>query len=884
MTYASEKIKAGRRPCTIVEIDQDVCSLTYGCGACTAAIGTTGSRKCYNTRETCQDPVNFTKTSQTLRFSNRRIKQPTVEDQATEYIFAPAFNEIVHSTDDGVTWTALNESFTSLTGVAHDKSRNYLMACGYGGELKLSCDLGVSWESLTAPTSQAILSIEFADSLWVITTGGTSDTAYWSDDDGTTWTETTNTFPGEVRSVRYLNGIWFLSGDNQRIETSTDGKTYTLRYNDASGQVRDTFYVDSTYFAVGNGDRIYRSTNGTSWSRVNNTTSLSFLSFVCKFGSTFYAYGASNSYFTSSDGITWSGPTAGVFTASQDIIDGVVLSDGSVLLYGDDGDVVTTSDGATFSEVEASTNTGIAAMTQLNLTTDTLSAWEGFHSFPVLRDVDIAPTEIKSAKDIGARGAVTVRLQDFIYEDSGIDKYAAERTHDRRQGTFFSKLYRRQPFLVGRTMRVKRGFLDDDGWYKAANFSSRTYIIESIKGPSTADGWAIEGKDILKLADDERAKAPAASTGSLSADISSGATSLAVGSGEGTQYGTSGKVRIGDEIIAFSGRSSDTLTGLSRGQNNTTAESHSSGDRVQLCLEYTSQSADAIIADLLTTYAGIASSFLDTAAWSTALETWFPSNAYTAIISEPTSVRKLLNELAQSAMILLWWDERDALVKLDTLRPPRLESALTLLNDSNIIENSVGVSEDPKTRLTQSWVFYDQQDPTKNLDEDANYLRASISINSDAELAEQYGDTRVSRINSRWLVSGQLDQALAISSRTVAGFARPRLRCTFSLDAKDNDVWTGDLIRLQLRQVVDSVGSAETFVARIISAEEGAEGDTVTYLAERSGFRGRYAFIGPNALNDYADESNDNRSLYGFICTDPTPTQMSDNSEPYKIV
>ena len=46
-------------PVQIVEIDLDFCSLNYGESACTAVLGTTGVRKCYNSWNTCQSKNNF---------------------------------------------------------------------------------------------------------------------------------------------------------------------------------------------------------------------------------------------------------------------------------------------------------------------------------------------------------------------------------------------------------------------------------------------------------------------------------------------------------------------------------------------------------------------------------------------------------------------------------------------------------------------------------------------------------------------------------------------------------------------------------------------------------------------------------------------------------
>jgi len=70
----------GREPITIVEIDQDFCSLTYGISPCEAVLGTTGSIKCFNTLRTCQDPVNFDKETLTLKFCTPTSRMPKGEN------------------------------------------------------------------------------------------------------------------------------------------------------------------------------------------------------------------------------------------------------------------------------------------------------------------------------------------------------------------------------------------------------------------------------------------------------------------------------------------------------------------------------------------------------------------------------------------------------------------------------------------------------------------------------------------------------------------------------------------------------------------------------------------------------------------------------------
>lgn len=53
----------------MVEIDVPLCTRVYASAPCAAVLGTSGQRKCYNLRATCQDPTNFNAgTPLTLRF------------------------------------------------------------------------------------------------------------------------------------------------------------------------------------------------------------------------------------------------------------------------------------------------------------------------------------------------------------------------------------------------------------------------------------------------------------------------------------------------------------------------------------------------------------------------------------------------------------------------------------------------------------------------------------------------------------------------------------------------------------------------------------------------------------------------------------------------
>jgi len=66
----------------------------------------------------------------------------------------------------------------------------------------------------------------------------------------------------------------------------------------------------------------------------------------------------------------------------------------------------------------------------------------------------------------------------------------------------------------------------------------------------------------------------------LNGDHTSVVTSIALASGTGSNYPTSGYVIIGSEVISYTGISTDSLTGCTRGSLGTTAASHDDGDAV----------------------------------------------------------------------------------------------------------------------------------------------------------------------------------------------------------------------------------------------------------------------------------------------------------------
>lgn len=79
---------ANVEPVQIVEMDIDYCTLTYGTGLCTAVLGTTGVKKCFNTFATCQAKPAFDKGTKTLRFITPTANVPKDE------VYFPALTSV----------------------------------------------------------------------------------------------------------------------------------------------------------------------------------------------------------------------------------------------------------------------------------------------------------------------------------------------------------------------------------------------------------------------------------------------------------------------------------------------------------------------------------------------------------------------------------------------------------------------------------------------------------------------------------------------------------------------------------------------------------------------------------------------------------------------
>lgn len=455
---------------------------------------------------------------------------------------------------------------------------------------------------------------------------------------------------------------------------------------------------------------------------------------------------------------------------------------------------------------------------------------------PSLVGVSVTPARLnpgganKSANALGERATVSLSFLDHPHDDRVVDKYRAERDYNPLdRGTFWSKWRARNPYYMQRSITLRSGYVVDG---ELVDDIARSFVITGFTGPGPNGQVTITGKDPLTFAEDSKAQAPIVSTGKLAADVSAGAGSATLdpaGVGD-AEYPSSGFVRVEKEVWAFT-RSGDTLTITAGGQFGTEEADHDEGSTVQLCLRYTAEPPQDIAYDLLANYAGIPTSYIDKAQWDAEALDYLP-RLYSAIITEPEGVSKLIGEMCQQMYFYIWFDERVGLIKLRAVRLAEDDTVTDLDESANLIADSVRWRDLPEQLVTQVWVYYGQINPTEKLDQADNYAAVEATVNLDSESADRNNLRRIKKVFSRWIDATNASAAVDLGQRILNRYTNAPRECTFRLDAKDRELWLGDYLQLTHRNRVGFTGLPEPVNLQVFQAQESVPGDQFQYTAQ----------------------------------------------------
>lgn len=452
----------------------------------------------------------------------------------------------------------------------------------------------------------------------------------------------------------------------------------------------------------------------------------------------------------------------------------------------------------------------------LRFAIDTMALPEsGIEALPYVTAVNYTPPTISLGKDLGTRASISVTFQDRPHPDTGagFDKYLSLRAYSDafERGTFFGKFAVRQKYLKGRPFRLIRGYLGQS----LAEMETRHFIIEDFTGPNRQGEYSITAKDALKLADGDRAQAPALSVGYLSSDITNVATTanlLPAGVGNAS-YPASGYISIGGKEICQFTRSGDVLT-LTRARFNTTAQAHKSEDRVQLCIYYNGESPADVINDLLVNYADVPSSYIPLADWQDEIDSYY-NRQITALLADPTSVKDLVAEIIEQVGLAMWWDDEAEKIRLQVLREATTVSFE--YNEDNILEGSLQIKEQPEKRISQVWNYYGQINPLKAVTDIDNYRSTLATV--DAQSQTDYGQAAIKKLYSRWIPELAQVVASRVNAIQLGRFVNPPRRISLSIfRTTTGEVPVpqfGQFYRIKGKPIQDASGLETSLIAQV---------------------------------------------------------------------
>ena len=471
---------------------------------------------------------------------------------------------------------------------------------------------------------------------------------------------------------------------------------------------------------------------------------------------------------------------------------------------------------------------------------------DGNYYFPFLQSVKVTPGSInpgggnQSSTALGTRAKISVTFQDRPHTDRYVDPYVEDRKADDpdynpyEQGTFWTKWRARNPFYLNRIMRYRSGYIRDG---QIVDEVTRTFIITGFSGP-TADGTVtITGRDILTRVQNKKAQAPVSSLGKLVAAIDTTATSATlVPAGVGDLppssggYPAAGTVRINNETMEFT-RVGDVLTFTNRASDGTELADHDEGDTVQLCLRYDGESPPDIVNDLLTNYAGIDPSFIPLADWQAEAATYI-QRLYSALITEPTGVDKLVAEMCDQMFFYIWTDERASQIRFRAVRPAEGETVYQLDADANIVEDSTNFTDQADQLLTRVVVNYALRDPTQKLNEKSNYAATDLIDDPDSASRNKNDGVRTKTVNSRWITGANGAAAIELGDKLLSRYGNIPQKVTFTLDAKDREIWVGDFVQVSDRRAVDDLGQPIPVNVQVTQAQESRQGSRFSYTGQ----------------------------------------------------
>jgi hypothetical protein len=241
------------------------------------------------------------------------------------YVFAGADAGIYRSSDNGATWTLVDNAAPSVTSMTTNGS--YIFAAN--GYLYSSSNNGNGWGNLQ-PGSDNVECIAASNTALYLR--DRSDDVYASTDNGSTWNNGYYAYPsGKIQSL-CANGNSLFAGTGSGVYVSTDtGNTWKLCIAGVSSGLTIS---NGILYAGGSSGISYSIDNGSHWSTIGPSLA-NFESITCisASGNKIVTTTAGHCYFSPNNGQSWTSSNL----VSGNYYNSCIISGGYILICGSDG-------------------------------------------------------------------------------------------------------------------------------------------------------------------------------------------------------------------------------------------------------------------------------------------------------------------------------------------------------------------------------------------------------------------------------------------------------------------------------------------------------------------------------------------------------------------
>lgn len=482
---------------------------------------------------------------------------------------------------------------------------------------------------------------------------------------------------------------------------------------------------------------------------------------------------------------------------------------------------------------------------------------------PYVKDVVYSPVEIKNTITVSSR--VTIRMVDDIDNDMAVDPNYSQRPGvpaKSGEASYWKRWVTRQgTSWKGRVVEIYEGYVGDAFADYQKRYSGR---LESMRySPS-----GIQFEIVDEVVDLSKVEVPAKSNVKARVKITDTDSTIYLTDVSPAIDQTNGIVRIGNELIRYASIDTDSkaLLNCSRGWLYTTAEQHSVSSKAQFCLVLSGSNLITMLKTVLTA-AGMASEVGFDELVADNIGDLPGGVSINVVMSEPRKVSEILYEIVELIPGMRVWVSEAGVITARCFFPNDPAVTYKTIDDTQNILHGSGAADINDLEFHTRHSLYWDHDPVGGTS-DPDFGRLDVYVDADAEGTHEINDVIEQTTRTRFLQIGDGDEDAW--NTWIVGFLGLKVwlarhikpLVTVSLDAKDESILTGDMVRLSTDEIVDQFGKAVVDYPAFVSKRQ--RKDDKVALSLKVFVCDRVAYVAPDTSPDYDSASQDDKE-YGFI-------------------